>query len=90
MDMNQQYIELLISIRLRKLQQEGFDQIRFDDLERIFSKLVFKRQKPQFLHELTDRILNISTDEIIRYLTLDATMNTSKEGLDKILQGVLR
>lgn len=88
MNTKHQYIQLLIAIRLRKLHQEGFKQVRFQDLERIFSNLVFKRQKPKFLNQVTDRILNITTDEVIRYLTVEATMNTDRKSLDALVKGV--
>lgn len=88
MNTKHQYIQLLIAMRLRKLHQEGFEQVRFHDLERIFAKMVFRRQKPKFLNQLTDRILNITTDEVIRYLSVEATMNTDAESLDALVKGV--
>ena len=88
MNTKHQYVQLLISIRLRQLHQEGYDGIQFNDLERIFSKYIFKRRKPSFLNELTDRILNISTDDIIRYLSLDAATTTDKSALNEVLMGV--
>lgn len=88
MNTKHQYIQLLIAMRLRKLHQEGFKQVRFQDLERIFANLVFKRQKPKFLNQLTDRILNITTDEVIRYLSVEAAMNTDRKSLDALVKGV--
>ncbi|NLC64958.1 MAG: hypothetical protein GX753_04740 [Erysipelothrix sp.] len=89
MNTSQQYIQLLITIRLRKLHQEGFANVRFNDLERNFASYVFKRNKPKHLNILTDRILNISADEIIRYLSLDASVSVKKTSLGEILQGVI-
>ncbi len=81
------YIQMLITLRLKKLHQEGFSRVKYEDLEEIFFKYIYKRQKPKSISEMSDRVLNISVDEIIRYLSLNASVITKKEALSDILRG---
>ena len=82
-----QYVQLLISIRLRQLHQEGMTVYSLMIWSE-FSLNIFLSGKPSFLNELTNRILNISTDDIIRYLSLDAATTTDKNALNEVILGV--
>lgn len=68
-----------------KMHREGFDGVTYDDFQRIFTKYILKNQMGATLNQITDRILNISTDTIIRYLALDATIRSKQQSLGDVL-----
>lgn len=81
----QQHIQLLITMRLLQLHREGFERISYDDLERVFFEFKTKHKQPISLHEWANVILNISTDDIIRYLSLAATVSSRKSTIGDVL-----
>lgn len=81
------YIQMLITLRLKKLHREGFTRVVYQDLEQVFLKYIYKGILPNSLNEVSDRILNISVDEIIRYLSLDASVGSKDIKLVDLLQG---
>lgn len=81
------YIQMLITLRLKKLHGEGFSRVKYQDLEEIFFKYIYRRNLPSSLSEVSDRILNISVDEIIRYLSLDASVRSKDMALSDLLHG---
>ena len=87
MNPNNPYIQTLITIRLKKLHREGFTRVVYQDLEQIFFKYIFKANKRHNLNDISYRILNISVDEIIRYLSLDASIQSKSMALSDLLQG---
>lgn len=87
MNPNNPYIQTLITIRLKKLHREGFTRVVYQDLEQIFFKYIFKTNKRHNLNDISYRILNISVDEIIRYLSLDASIQSKSMALSDLLQG---
>lgn len=87
MSPNSPYIQTLITIRLKSLHREGFSGVKYKDLEKVFFKYIYKNKIDIHLSEITDRILNIETDEIIQYLSLDATVSSSRMSLDEFLMG---
>lgn len=78
---------MLITIRLKKLHREGFSRVKYKDLEEVFFKYIWKRSVPDSLSKASDRVLNISVDEIIRYLSLDASIKSKEMVLIDILGG---
>lgn len=85
MNPNNTYIQMLITIRLKKLHREGFTRVKYKDLEEVFFKYIYRRQVPDSLSIISDRILNISVDEIIRYLSLDASVRSKDMCLSELL-----
>lgn len=88
MNPNNPYIQLMITIRLKRLHQEGFNRVKYKDLEEVFFKYIYRRRQPSSLMEVSDRILNISVDEIIRYMSLDASVSSKDMALTDLLNGV--
>lgn len=82
---NKQYIQLLITLRLRMLHEEGFERVTYDDLDTIFFGYVWKRHVPPNLSKIANTILNITADEIIRYLSLDASVSSRNMSLNDVL-----
>ena len=81
------YIQMLITLRLKKLYREGFTRVKYRDLEEVFFKYIYRRNLPDNLSEVSDRILNISVDEIIRYLSLDASVRSKDMAISDLLHG---
>lgn len=81
------YIQMLITLRLKKLHREGFTRVKYKDLEEVFFKYIYRRNLPDNLSEVSDRILNISVDEIIRYLSLDASVRSKDMAISDLLHG---
>lgn len=82
---NKQYIQLLITLRLRMLHEEGFERVTYDDLDTVFFGYVWKRNIPHNLSRIANTILNITADEIIRYLSLDASVSSRNMSLNDVL-----
>lgn len=77
-----QHVQLLLTIKLRKLQSKGYEGISYDDLHRIFVKHIWKHRQPKRLSELADEILNISEQDIVRWLAVDSTIQGYQSSLD--------
>lgn len=88
MDAQSQQIQLLITMRLRRLHREGYDGLRYLDLERVFTKYVWRKGMPNHLSVIGDTILNMSTDQIIRYLSIDAACNGGRDKLSDLVHEV--
>lgn len=88
MNAQNQQIQLLITMRLKRLHREGYPGIRYLDLENIFFNYIWKKGVPAHLSIISDTILNISTDKIIQYLSLDASISADKTKLRDYLDEV--
>lgn len=77
-----QQFHLLLTIKLRRLQNSGYEGVSYDDLQRVFTRHIWRHKQPSRLSELADEILNISDEDIVRWLAVDSTIQGFKSSLD--------
>lgn len=77
-----QQFQLLLTIKLRRLQNSGYEGVSYDDLYRVFTRHIWRHKQPKRLSELADEILNISDQDIVRWLAVDSTIQGFKSSLD--------
>ena len=77
-----QQFQLLLTIKLRRLQNSGYEGVSYDDLYRVFTRHIWRHKQPERLSELADEILNISDQDIVRWLAVDSTIQGFKSSLD--------
>lgn len=77
-----QQFQLLLTIKLRRLQNSGYEGVSYDDLYRVFTRHIWRHKHPSRLSELADEILNISDQDIVRWLAVDSTIQGFKSSLD--------
>ncbi len=85
MNAQNQQIQLLLTIRLKRLHREGYTGIRYLDLENIFFRYVWRQEVPKSISIISDEIINMSTDRIIQYLSVDASVQGSRRNISDIL-----
>lgn len=78
---NQQY-QLLLTLKVRQLHNNGFTGISYDDLHHILTHHIWKRKKPRRLSEIADDILNLNEDEVVRWLSVDSQVQGYSSSLD--------
>lgn len=77
-----QQFQLLLTIKLRRLQISGYEGVSYEDLFRVFTRHIWKHKQPNRLSELADEVLNISDEDIVRWLAVDSTIQGYKASLD--------
>ena len=70
MNFNNQQIQMVLSLRLRQLQESGLEGISLKDLEAIFRDLFKRKYKSQRISDLVDLIFNTSDDDVVKMLAL--------------------
>lgn len=83
---NTQQFQFLLTLKLRKLQNSGYEGISYEDLRRIFIHHIWKHRKPERLSELADEILNLSEQDIVRWLAVDSTIQGYKASIEDFVQ----
>lgn len=77
-----QQFELMMTLKLQQLHRQGLQGVTIQDLSRIFTQFIWKQKKPARLSDAVNQILNISMDDIVRYLALDSQIQGKKSSLE--------
>lgn len=72
MNFNNQQIQMVLSLRLRQLQESGLEGIALDDLEDIFRDLFKRKYDTNRISDLIDLIFKTSDDDIVKLLSVQS------------------
>ncbi|HEY4537524.1 MAG TPA: DNA-binding protein [Erysipelothrix sp.] len=70
MNFNNQQVQMVLSLRLRQLQESGLEGIALKDLEAIFGDLFKRKYKANRISDLVDLIFTTSDDDIVKMLAV--------------------
>ena len=74
-------IQLTIIIKVYQLQKEGLDNIDSSFIEDYLTLVKWRKEKPETLHEAVNDILSINGDNIVRFLSTRAIIDSKNKTL---------
>lgn len=77
-----QKLNLLLTLRLRQIHSNGYTGVSYDDLYRMFTEFVWRKGFPRRISELANDVLQTSDDAIIRWLATESKIKGLQESLE--------
>lgn len=84
--MKKQQIEILLILKLKSLKSSGVQGLTLDDLYYIFNRYIWKNTAFEHVSEIAESILNTSDDMIVRWISIDSTLQGYHKSIDQILE----
>lgn len=80
-DVNNTQVQMCMVIKLQQLQQEGLAVLTYANLEDYLQFHLWRKKRPIGLAQAADQILQLSADDIVRYLSKRALQEASSKKL---------
>ena len=80
-DVNNTQVQMCMVIKLQQLQREGMAVLTYANLEDYLQFHLWKNRCPDGLAQATDQILRLTTNDIVRYLSMQAMREASSKKL---------
>ena len=80
-DVNNTQVQMCMVIKLQQLQREGMAVLTYANLEDYLHFHLWKKRCPDGLAQAADQILHLTTNDIVRYLSMQAMREASSKKL---------
>ncbi|MGP1376354.1 MAG: post-transcriptional regulator [Bulleidia sp.] len=80
-DVNNTQVQMCMVIKLQQLQREGMAVLTYANLEDYLQFHLWKKRCPDGLAQAADQILRLTTNDIVRYLSMQAMREASSKKL---------
>ncbi|CAM4282597.1 DNA-binding protein [Erysipelothrix inopinata] len=84
-NLDSQQLNLLITLRLRQLHNNGLKGILFDDLVRMYRDFIWKNGQPVHLNEIASDVFRVSDETIVRWLATESKIDGYRYSLEDFL-----
>ncbi len=81
-DVNNYEVQMLMVLKLLKLQRESIPGLVYQQLENYLTEEVWKKGAPSYLHVAANDILSITATDIVKYLSVRAIKEGSSGKLE--------
>lgn len=81
-DTNNQSVQLALVLKLSSVQKETLSSLTYDELEKIFNRLIWRRQKPKSLNEAINDIFKLTHDDLVGFLAKLSELESYQKTID--------
>lgn len=81
-DVNHTLVQLTMVLKLQQLKRGELSSLSYGNLEDFLMESLWKKNTPNSLHEAADDVLSVSASDIVRFLSMRAVVDGSKQNLE--------